>query len=63
MFKYLTIYTKVLQTMKTGSTKPPHCHIIPQQVSRHDQGSIRHLFIVAYSPLSFPVRRNVYQTC
>ena len=27
-FEHLTIYTKVLQTMKTGSTKPPHCHII-----------------------------------
>ena len=22
-----------------------------------------HLFFVAYRPLSFPVRRNVYQTC
>ena len=27
-----------------------------QQVSRHDEGSIRHLFIVAYRPLSFPVK-------
>ena len=25
-----------------------------QQVSRHDEGSIRHPFIVAYRPLSFP---------
>ena len=34
-----------------------------QQVSRHDEGSIRHLFFVVYGPLSLPVRRNVYQTC
>ena len=28
MFKYLTIYAKVLKTKKTGSMKPPYSHII-----------------------------------
>ena len=33
------------------------------RISPYNQGSIRHLFFVAYRPLSLPVRRNVYQTC
>ena len=28
VLQHLTIDAKVLQTMKTGSTKPPHSHII-----------------------------------
>ena len=50
MFKNLTIYTKVLQTMKTGSTNHHTAISSTQQVSRHDEGSIRHPFIVAYRP-------------
>ena len=42
MFKYLTIYTKVLQTMKTGSTNHHTAISSTQQVSRHDEGSIHH---------------------
>ena len=30
LFEHLTINAKVLQTMKTGSTKPPYSHIIHQ---------------------------------
>ena len=30
-----------------------------QQVSRHDEGSIRHLFIVAYRPLSCYIKNAI----
>ena len=53
MFEHLTIDAKILQTMKTGSTKPTYSHIIHRTGTRTRSRVYTPLVIVAYRPLSF----------